>query len=354
MLMKAESQYRLDDSAAAVLVYQEALLNAEKITSNVTMRRFAPAYFRLAQILREQRSFDAALAAAESGLRLGPQDTMGQIFLGQLLVDSGQTNRALAHFRTQLASSVPIAEERAVLGMKADRLAIGQAGGSIAPPAFGSASLYAGRSIAIVPVNQPPAKVALADVCLFLEASWRLRCEVLPGLNIPEATMLNASRKQYNADVMAAEIERRLPRASRRASHVLAITDHDIYGGDAGFVFSWQQKNEANGVGVLSTSRIATDIPEFYEPEVIATRRIALQALSTTGSMLGFQRPTDPECPTAYPESVREFRQKRLRLCEAEEQQRDALVRRQGGEPVPFTPEFTQRIQQFYRRYFVE
>ena len=70
--------------------------------------------------------------------------------------------------------------------------------------------------------------------------------------------------------------------------------------------------------------------------------------------MLGFQRPTDPECPTAYPESVREFRQKRLRLCDAEEQQRDALVHRQGGEPVPFTPELAQRIQQFYRRYFVE
>ena len=70
--------------------------------------------------------------------------------------------------------------------------------------------------------------------------------------------------------------------------------------------------------------------------------------------MFGLQRPTDPECPTAYPETLREFRQKRLSLCASEEQQRDALLRRQGGKPAPFTPELTQRIQQFYRTYFVE
>ena len=354
MLMKAESQYRLDDSAGAVRTYQEALLQAEKITSNVTMRRFAPAYFRLAQILKEQRRLDLAVTAVEAGLRLAPQETLGQIFLGQLLAESGQITRALAHFRTQLASSVPIAEERAVLGMKADRLAVGQPGASISPPALESALIYSGPSIGIVPVNQLPSNVALADVCLLLEASWRVRCTVLPPIMIPEATVLDASRKQYNAGVMLTEIERLLPRGSKRPSHVLAITDHDIFGGDARFVFSFQRGDETNGVGVLSTSRFAADIPDFYEPEVIATRRVALQSLSTTGSMFGFQRPTDPECPTAYPETLREFQQKRLRLCASEEQQRDALVRRQGGGSAPFTPELTQRIQQFYRTYFVE
>src|SRR4051812_8798977 len=93
-LMKAESQYRLDDPTAAVGTYQEALLQAEKIASNVNMRRFAPAYFRLAQILKEQRRLDSAVTAVEAGLRLAPQETVGQIFLGQLLADSGQINRA--------------------------------------------------------------------------------------------------------------------------------------------------------------------------------------------------------------------------------------------------------------------
>jgi hypothetical protein len=44
----------------AVRIYQEALVQAETITSNVTMRRFAPAYFRLAQIHREQRHLNLA------------------------------------------------------------------------------------------------------------------------------------------------------------------------------------------------------------------------------------------------------------------------------------------------------
>jgi predicted Zn-dependent protease len=176
--------------------------------------------------------------------------------------------------------------------------------------------IYAGPSIGIVPVNQLPSNVALADVCLVLEASWRVGCTVLPAVMIPEATVLDASRKQYNAGVMLTEIERLLPRGSKRPSHLLAITDHDIFGGDAGFVFSFQRGDETNGVGVLSTSRFAANIPDFYEPEVITTRRVALQSLSTIGSMFGFQRPTDPECPTAYPETLRQFQQKRAApLC---------------------------------------
>jgi hypothetical protein len=131
------------------------------------------------------------VTAVEAGLRLVPQETVGQIFLGQLLAESGQVARALAHFRTQLASSVPIAEERAVLRIKAERLAVSQPGASITPPALGSAFIYSELSIGIVPVNQPLFNVALADVCLLLEASWHLRCEVLPPVIIPEAMMLD-------------------------------------------------------------------------------------------------------------------------------------------------------------------
>jgi predicted Zn-dependent protease len=119
-------------------------------------------------------------------------------------------------------------------------------------------------------------------------------------------------------------------------------------------VFSWQQRNQEQAIGVLSTSRFASDIPDFYEPEIMLTRRVAIQALSTTGSMLGFQRPTDPECPLAYPESFGEFQQKRLRLCASEEQQRDELLRRRGGTTAPIGSALAMKIQQLYRTYFVE
>ena len=107
-------------------------------------------------------------------------------------------------------------------------------------------------------------------------------------------------------------------------------------------------------MGVLSASRLTTDIPDYYEPEIVATRRVALQALSTTGSMLGFTRPTDAECPLAYPESFREFQHKRLRLCPSDEQQRDQLLRRRGGTPDRFGRSRNDMIARVYRTYFIE
>jgi predicted Zn-dependent protease/predicted negative regulator of RcsB-dependent stress response len=354
LLMKAESQHRLGNAAAAAETYQGALVQAEAVTNNVTMRRFAPAYFRLAQILEEQRRLDVAITAVEAGLRLAPQSVDGQIFLGHLLTANGESNRALAHFRTQLASSLPNAEQRAVLGLKADRLAAGQPGASIQSPNLDSAVIYSGVSIGIVPVNNVPSNVALADVCVLLEASWRVHCEVLSPIVIPATAILDVGRKQYKADAMLTEIARRMPRASRRQSHLLAITDHDIFGPQTNFVFSWQQRNQEQAIGVLSTSRFASEIPDFYEPEIMLTRRVAIQALSTTGSMFGFQRPTDPECPLAYPESFREFQQKRLRLCASEEQQRDEFLRQRGGTTAPYGSALAAKIQELYRTYFVE
>jgi predicted Zn-dependent protease len=177
---------------------------------------------------------------------------------------------------------------------------------------------------------------------------------VLPPIAIPEATILDGERQQYAAHVMLKEIERQMPFGSRRHSHLLGVTDHDIYGTDTSFVFSWQHVNENHAVGVLSTSRFVSGIPEFYEPDIIPTRRVALQALSTTGQMLGFERPTDPQCPLAYPNSVEEFQQKRLRLCASEEQQRDELLHRKGGATAVFGAALAEKIDDVYRRYFIQ
>jgi predicted Zn-dependent protease len=153
---------------------------------------------------------------------------------------------------------------------------------------------------------------------------------------------------------MLIEIERRMPSDGRRASHILAVTDRDIFAPRTSFVFSWQRSNEAHAVGVLSTSRFATDIPDYYEPELVATRRVALQALSTTGSMLGFTRPTDPQCPLAYPESFREFQYKRLRLCQSEGRQRDQLLGRRGGVARRLTRAEGENIVLVYQKYFID
>lgn len=70
---------------------------------------------------------------------------------------------------------------------------------------------------------------------------------------------------------------------------LIGLTDRDIFGPDTNFVFSWQAPTA--GLGVLSTHRFLAGLDDFYEPGVIGTRRVGVQLLSTSGSLLGFARP---------------------------------------------------------------
>jgi predicted Zn-dependent protease/predicted negative regulator of RcsB-dependent stress response len=354
LFFKAESQYQLGQIDAAIQGYESTLAKLETIASNVNQRRFAPGHFRLALLLRERNRLEAAVARTEAGLRLVPQFVDAQILLGQLLVESGPRDRALQHYRNLLASSLPVSEERAVIRVKADRLARATQSASMPPPSSSASLLYTSPSIGIVPINELPSEVALPDVCIILESTWRMRCEVLPVTTIPETDVLVVERDQYDADRLLSELRRRVSAAPSGHTHILGVTGRDIFAPRTSFVFSWQSQNEQAAVGVLSTNRFTSAIPDYYEPAIVATRRIAIQALSTTGSMFGFRRPTDPECPLAYPESLREFQQKRLRLCESDTQQRDALLARRGGKTEAFGTTREAALARVYRTYFLE
>ena len=351
---RAESQAFLGQREAAIHGYESALTAIGVLTDNVGQRQFAWAYFRLALLLRELKRPEVAQARIEEALRLEPRNMHGQLVLGELLVERGLRDRARQHYRDLLATSLPVSEERAVLGIKLDRLGSGKVGESLQPPDLRGAPVHVGLSIALVPLNEVPATVSLPDVCAILESSWRIRCAVLAPLTIPEDAVLAAARGQYDADRLLEEMRTRLPAFARGFTHVVGVTGRDIFARQTNFLFSWQGGDERGGMGVLSAYRFAVAIPDYYEPAIVATRRVALQALSTTGSMLGLPRPTNPECPLAYPNGLREFQQKRLRLCESDVQRRDELLERRGGSPVPFGEQRAEEIARVHRAYYVE
>ena len=302
---------------------------------------------------RRVQRIDEAIAKVEAGLRLAPQHVEGQIQHGDLL-ERGHRDRALRLYRTVLASSLPVSEERTVLGIKIDRLVAGASGASTKPSDLSAAPFYPSLSIGLVPLNGLRDEANLADVCIILESSWRMRCEVLEPLTIAESEILVEERGQYDADRILNVLRQRLPESSRPHPYILAVTERDIFGPQTSFVFSWQGGSEKAGTGVLSTSRFVTGIPAYYEPAIMATRRVALQALSSTGRMMNFTRPTDPECPSACPASFREFQHKRLRLCESDEQQRDQLLARRGGAPAPFGRARSDAYARVRRTYFID
>lgn len=350
---QAESRYRLGQLDEAIRAYESGIALIEPL-NNVRQRRFVVAFFRLGTLHREQRRLDAAVARVEAGLRLEPQNIYYQVLLGELFREQGQRERALKHFRDLAASTLPTSEERAVLGIKIDRLTIGRPAASIQLPDLRDARLYPGFSIGILRLNEVPPEVILSDVCTVLESKWLVRCEVLDSLTVPESDILVVDRNQYDADRVLAELWRRLPASAHRHSYIVAVTGRDIFGPQTNFVFSWQVRTEDAGIGVISAHRFVTGLADFYERGIVATRRLAIQAISTTGSMLGFSRPTHPECPMAYPHDFREFQQKRSKLCESTVQQRDVLLQKRGGVPARFGEARSDEVVRVNRAYSLE
>ena len=352
-LFEAESQLQLGRRDEAAGGYERTLPVIATL-NNVEQRDFAIVFFRLALLAREKRQLDQALARTEAGLRLEPQNTWGQIFLGELFNERGDRARAVSHFKDVAAAAFPTNEERAVLAIKIDRLTTGKVGSSVQPPDVRGARVHEGLSIGLVPLQDLPKEVVLADVCVALEVAWRLHCEVLPSIAIPDADVFVVDRGQYDADRLLNELGRRGATMLRPGRYLMAVAGRDLFGPRTNYVFSWQTRGGESGIGVISAYRFGAALDEFYEKGPVLMRRVTIQAISTSASMLGFTRPTNPECPTAYPNDFHEFQQKRARLCGSDEQQRDTLLRARGGTAKAFSEAQRREIDRVYRAYYLQ
>jgi predicted Zn-dependent protease len=353
LLYEAESHLRLGARDEAIHAYERVLPVISSLDS-VQQRRFAWVFFRLAMLARENRQLDQAVAKTETGLRIEPQNIRAQILLGELFNERGERTRALAHFKGLAASSLPTNEERAVLAMKIDRSTTGTLGASVRPPDLRGARLHEGVSIGLIPLHDLPKEVVLADVCVALEAAWLIRCEVLAPIAVPDANVFVSERAQYDGDRVLDALTRWYPVATRPRPFLLAVAGRDLFGPKTSYVFSWQSRGGDAGNGVMSVARFAAGLDDVYEKGSVLMRRVTIQAISTSGSMLGISRPTNPECPTAFPIDFREFQQKRARLCGSDEEQRDTLLRTRGGAANVFGEGRIREIDRVYRAYYLE
>jgi predicted Zn-dependent protease/predicted negative regulator of RcsB-dependent stress response len=349
LLAKAESQYQLGRVDDAIRSYEKTLPFVEQL-NNVAQRRFVLVFFRLGMLYRRKAQYDTAIRFVEAGLTRNPQSAYYQILRGELLRERGDRDGALKHFTTVLGSPTPTPEERVVLRIKMARLGATPPGA----PALNLAAqpLHSGVSFGIVPINSSNASVSVPDLCLLLESKWRVPCTPLPAVQVDEARILDQERQQYAAEQILQELARRYPPNRQRHSVIIGVTERDIFGPDTNFVFSWQAPQA--GLGVLSTHRFVAGLDDFYEPSIIGTRRVGLQLLSTSGSLLGFARPTQPDCPLAYPNDFHEFLLKSTKLCESEIEQRDILLKTKGVPSHPFGEQKNDEISRLYQKYYFD
>ena len=347
----AESRFHLGRTDGAIAAYEQAIPIIERL-HNVERQRFALVYARLGILYSGRGRHAEAAASVEEALRLAPQNLEVNILLGEVLAEQGDRDRARDHFRGLLSTSMLNRDERAVVRAKLDRLESGRPGHSAQPPDLTNLAVHQGLSIELVPINEPPALVSLPAVCALLESKWLLPCEVLAPIAVAEAGVLDPVRRQYDGDRVLAALGAWAAARGPRRTLVVAITPRDLFSAGMNYVFSWQQQRGL--LGVISTHRFTADLDDFYEPHLVATRRVAIQALSTTGSMMGFMRPTRLDCPLAYPNDLRQFQLKASALCDSTITQRDALLREVAGPSVPVTPERRAEIEKVYRAYYFE
>ncbi len=352
LLVKAAAHQRLEQYDESISSYERSIPFIEKL-NNVQQRKYSGVFFTLAHLYGNQDKIETALSHVKYGLLLAPQNFYFQIYLGELYKRSGQTDVALAHYTDLLSSSQAVEEERAILKTKIRQINPLAFTEDFKPIKIASMPYYKDFSIKILPMNQHDSVVRLDDICTLLESKFLFACEVLPPAELDENKIIDPERDQYDADKVLRELARIYPLSRDRRYLLIAITGKDIFSENSNFVFSWQNMNW--GTGVVSSYRFITQLDEFYEREMVATRRLGIQFISTSTFLLGFTRSTKSHCPDAYPDGLSDFLQKGSRLCASTIEQRHQLLedlRKFGLTPTHFDSHKEEEINRVYKKYY--
>ncbi|MCW8140969.1 MAG: hypothetical protein KIT58_18865, partial [Planctomycetota bacterium] len=139
-----------------------------------------------------------------------------------------------------------------------------------------------------------------------------LRGDRRPYARYLEALLDDAGAARLSAQVLAAQAAQaagaRLE--AEGVVGVIGVTDRDMTAGEASFLFG--HGDRARRAGVISYHRFH----EGAEEEVLV-RRAAVQALSTTGVLLGLGRCQRETCARAFPNSLEEHDRKQEAFCAA-------------------------------------
>ncbi|MCG3112697.1 MAG: hypothetical protein MCM46_12855 [Candidatus Manganitrophus sp. SB1] len=344
--LKATAHLALKETDQAIAAYEKTLPMVRKL-HNVSRRKFAKVFFILGDLYHEIGKKDEAISFIEEGLALEPQSTVAQIILGEYYVDAGKKERAVSHYLELLAGPGLKEEEGVVIRTKLKRLHVA------AEPPFPYQELarqpfYKGFTIRILPINGVDPAIQTEDICPLLESKFLVRCEVLDPITWDEKKILDPTRDQYDGDHILDLLEKTYPNPKASNTLLIAFTGKDIFGPKTNFVFSWQ--TPSRGTAVLSSKRFIV-FRKDYEPEVISTRRVAIQFISTIANLLGFGRTTKPHCPTSYPDGLDDFLLKSSKLCEQTIVERDEFLKMRAGRPGRFEPGQLREIERVYEKY---
>jgi len=320
-MVRAISLRRLGRKDEAIRGF-EATLPAVRALDSVKAGRVGELLYDLAELYAERGDIQRALDTVQEGLRIRPQSTTHQLLAAYWTELLGDRNAAQTRYSEILPTLAPGSEGQVVAEKRLAALA-----GREPDAGVGFVQreqvVHVSQRIVLVPINERDDRVDLADACLLIESKLELPCQVSAPIEIPEERIVEGGRTLYHAGRIASLLYH-ARRPNSENAFLVGVTSHDMYSGDANYVFSSQYVSWK--VAVVSSYRLTERLPGYWDADVLATRRVVIQLLSAIGNGFGLTRPTSATCPLAYPDSVEAFAKKSHRLCQSTRTQwRDVL-----------------------------
>jgi predicted Zn-dependent protease len=328
----------------------EAALPALRSLDNVTAETYGDLFYDLAELYGKRGDIRRALETVEEGLRIRPQSATHQLLAAYWYELLGDQRAARVRYG-EILPTLAAGSEGHVVARKRLAALTGQAPAQGPDPLQREQIVHASRRLLLIPINQIDSRVDLDDACLLLESKLELPCGVAALLEIPEERITEGGRLLYHAGHIASLLHQGR-RPELEDVFAVGITSHDMYAGNANFVFSSQHPSWR--VAVVSSYRLTETLPPYWDADVLATRRLVIQLLSAIGTGFGLDRPTSAHCPLAYPNGLEAFFKKSDRLCQSTQAQWRNVLKPFKDRRMRFDDARLAELARAERRYLME
>jgi tetratricopeptide (TPR) repeat protein len=292
------------DSPKEIEDLEKRIRETDKLP-NVSARRYYDTYVELGDAYKSKKQYDNAYETYMKALRLDAWDYAVQVKLAEVEIELQKYLQA----ETRLKNVIEFSKDRRAIKRAREFLdtlnTIEYSKQRIELPDMYSKRIY------ILETDKVDYRFTKAIKNRIMK-EFKINVVVLEDVvKLPtrNARTRNGIPYQYDADEILKEVREKYNYliAEPGTYGVLLVTSYDIFAKDYYFLFGWS----GGDVAVISYSGFIGDGAPFDKQ----VKRFVIQSFSSTGTLIGIPRCTNPTCARAFPHSLEEMDKKEDILC---------------------------------------
>jgi predicted Zn-dependent protease len=332
---------KIGDNEKSLQDYLDSINYMEK---NMLNKNYYSYVYIYAGLILSEFGDKKALTFSEEAQKLSPSYNIYKIYHGQMLENIGENLEALQFYQSLSLNNFNT-EEKVIVKMKINKLQ-GKPNQANLP----MTTYHPIININILPLNDVN-QDSLKDICKILSYKFRMKCNIMNSISVDESLFYNAHNKKMNADLVIGYVNKTLNLEEEKYNVTVVLTDKNIYTEQANFLFSRHYLDRR--IGVISSNMFKQSLPILPEKNEIFVRRLGIQFISSVGQLIYLDRPADPTCPLAFPNSLNEFLLKTSKICPGNQIIIDN-IRGRSDYLLEFSTQEIEDIESVYAKYYFE